>query len=677
MRAKGVLLTILVLASLYGMAQTDVIGVHDLSPLGTSGVKGTTVSGSCLYCHAPHSGVEGRGGVTGTPLWNQQLSTVKQYTVYSSTTMAPNAGNQSPRLGSDSTLCLSCHDGTVAPGSLAAYGSMNLQPLTPLGNPQNPSDLSSVHPFSLVLPIQQDQGNTLQPELVQPSPATADKTGAVKLIKGNVECTSCHNPHVQSIDTTTSNFLVMNNSSGALCQACHQTTETADPMNMMARQTGARFASSSATVAGKGNGQTIPNPLAGWNTSVHATSTNRVPPVVTLERGSSRIAMSSPMGKYGTVGRNGCSSCHSTHQGRGGKSLLLAADDQTCLTCHNGGSNVSPAAPDILSELTAPKVSHTLALGNTPHAMNEPAVLNQNRHAACVDCHNPHSSKQVLAFPAAPGVRASQGRVLGVSANDGITVVSPAVNQYENCLRCHGSSTGKQVKAEFGYSPARLVAGGDPLNVIAEFGSSATSSHPVLHDRRSAFPQPSLRSNMLSIDGKTMARPMGTTILCTDCHNSDDNREFGGKGPNGPHGSIFPHLLERRYEFSQTSVPGRPIMNLFPNPSLSAQGGAAGGPYALCGKCHDLSLIMNNSSFSEHARHINDGFSCSVCHTSHGMGATSGAVSGERLVNFDTQVVAPNGAVQISYSKPTNSCNLMCHGHAHNGVSVAGAAAHK
>ena len=48
---------------------------------------------------------------------------------------------------------------------------------------------------------------------------------------------------------------------------------------------------------------------------------------------------------------------------------------------------------------------------------------------------------------------------------------------------------------------------------------------------------------------------MGTQIFCTDCHNSDDNREFGGTGPNGPHGSTLTHILERDYEFSQAPCP--------------------------------------------------------------------------------------------------------------------------
>jgi hypothetical protein len=153
---------------------------------------------------------------------------------------------------------------------------------------------------------------------------------------------------------------------------------------------------------------------------------------------------------------------------------------------------------------------------------------------------------------------------------------------------------------------------------------------------------------------------MGVRILCTDCHNSDDNREFGGTGASGPHGSTFSHILERRYEFSQAPSPGQTITNLYPSPDLGST-----GPYALCGKCHDLNQVLANSSFSEHARHIQDGFSCSVCHTAHGMGAQSATVTGERLVNFDANVVAPNGTNPVSYNRNTNTCALVCHGQTH------------
>jgi hypothetical protein len=157
---------------------------------------------------------------------------------------------------------------------------------------------------------------------------------------------------------------------------------------------------------------------------------------------------------------------------------------------------------------------------------------------------------------------------------------------------------------------------------------------------------------------------------CLECHNSDDNREFGGTGPNGPHGSRWTHILERRYEFSQTTAPGQPITNLYPTPDLSVN-----GPYALCGKCHDLSNIMKNASFKQHSAHINTGFSCSVCHTAHGMGGAA-SLSGERLMNFDINVVAPNGAAPISYNRGANTCALTCHGTKHNmNGSVAHASA--
>jgi hypothetical protein len=155
---------------------------------------------------------------------------------------------------------------------------------------------------------------------------------------------------------------------------------------------------------------------------------------------------------------------------------------------------------------------------------------------------------------------------------------------------------------------------------------------------------------------------MGTQILCTDCHNSDDNREFGGSGANGPHGSRWLHILERRYELSQAPSPGMAISNLFPNPDLSVA-----GPYAMCAKCHDLTTqIMANTSWTSHKAHINDGFSCSTCHVAHGMGAINGKISGERMVNFDVNVVGSNASQPISYNRGANTCVLVCHATAHN-----------
>jgi hypothetical protein len=614
----------LVLAQSFATAQApaDVMGMHNLSPSSGASVYSQGSLG-CTFCHAPHSGLGAN-----TPLWNQTLSKAT-YTPYTSTTYIEQ-GNTQPTLGVTSSLCLSCHDGTVAVGQSAAYGTL---PVTGSMNSVDSfgTNLSGSHPFSLILPMK-DASNLVASLVSQGK--TADPTGAVKLINGNIECTSCHNPHVQGTDRIAQNFLVRDSSSGQMCLACH------DPNRVLQGQ---------------------PNPLAGWTNSIHQTATNQTSP-------------DAHAGSYGTVALNACTSCHMSHNATAPQRLLRPAAPaspgtdsatQDCMTCHNGGSLVSPVAPNIMAEIA--KTGHPLPAGNNFHDAAEPAVLNNNRHATCVDCHSPHASNQVVAFSAPPVIRPSQANATGISASDGTTVLIPAVNQYENCLRCHGTSVGKQRLLIYGYAPTRLVSAADPLNVIPEFGPTATSSHPVTHDRMSPLPQPSLLTNMLNQNG-TASRLMGVRIFCSDCHNSDDNREFGGTGPNGPHGSVNSHILEHNYQFSQAAVPGGVVTNLFPNPDLSLN-----GPYGMCAKCHSLSSVIANASFTGHGNHVSqDGFSCSTCHTAHGMGSVSPNVSGERLVNFDANVVGQNNGAPVSYNRTSNTCTLTCHQIAHNADGTVG-----
>lgn len=604
----------------------DVLGMHNLSP-GSGASVTSQGSLGCTFCHAPHSGL---GGIT--PLWNQKLS-MQTYTPYTSTT-DPQQGKTQPTLGITSSLCLSCHDGTVGVGQSAAYG-----PLPTVGTINTVDSfgttLTGSHPFSLVTPLK-DASNLAASLVAQGK--TADPTGAVALVNGNIECTSCHSPHVQAIDRIAQKFLVRDSSNAQMCLACH------DPNRVVQGQV---------------------NPLAGFIGSIHQTATNQVSP-------------DGHIGEYPTVGVNACNSCHMSHDSVAPARLLRPATPaapandsatQNCMTCHNGGTFLSPTPLNVMAEVA--KTGHPLPAGNNFHDAAEATLLNNNRHATCVDCHNAHASNQTLQFAAPPLLRPSQAVVSGVSALDGVTVLTPAINQYENCLRCHGTSTGKQRMIIYGYAPSRVVSAADPLNVIPEFAATATSSHPVSHDRTSPLPQPSLLLNMLNENGTASARSMGTRVFCTDCHNSDDNREFGGSGANGPHGSVNSHILERNYQFSQAAVPGGAVTNLFPNPDLTVT-----GPYAMCAKCHDLSQIASNTSFTQHNLHVSQyGFSCSVCHSSHGMGATSPTITGERLVNFDANVVGANNSAPIAYSRSSGTCTLMCHSVAHNADgSVASAA---
>lgn len=632
-------------AALAASAQinSDVLGTHNMGPNGQSPIVG--VLPPCLFCHAPHNGVSG----TTVGLWSQKLSQVQNYTLYSSGTIVNQV--QQPVLGRSSNLCLSCHDGTVAPGTTSPWGTLrtsgSMNAIDVFG-----TDLSTVHPLNFKLPLQ--PASNLLPSIVS---AGVTANPAVRLIGGNVQCESCHTPHVQSINSS-NEFLVVDNTNSGLCLACHVSAPTS-PVVMAATKANAATTTQTATPAPASF-----NGLSAWKQSAHALS-------------GQQISKTANVGPYGTLRKNGCLNCHTTHKAQTTGAALarpkqtvpnMDATTQVCLNCHNGGSTVSPAIPNIFAEFSK-TTGHPFPNPSNVHLLNENAVLNKNRHATCVDCHESHATQKTGSF-ATTSIRLSQNGVRGISSTDGITVVSPANNQFEICLRCHGTSAGKQILAVYGYLPTRLRATGDPLNLIPQLATNASSSHPVMHNRQSVLPQPSLLKFMWNLDGHTQGRTMGSRLLCTDCHNSDDNREFGGTGPSGPHGSQYSHILERRYEFSQVTPgvpplagPGTAIQNLLP-PVVDP---SANGPYSLCAKCHDLSSILSNASFVKHSTHINAGFSCSVCHAAHGVPSGSAGVSGDRLVDFDIAVVAQNDALNtpISYNRNSATCTLKCHNYNH------------
>src|SRR3989344_4765644 len=90
----------------------DVPGVagtkHNLSIYGPGSVVATSTTEICVFCHTPHF------AQPSTPLWNKQ-DTGTTYTIYSTATMTANTLGQPT---GSSRLCLSCHDGAIAIGSL-------------------------------------------------------------------------------------------------------------------------------------------------------------------------------------------------------------------------------------------------------------------------------------------------------------------------------------------------------------------------------------------------------------------------------------------------------------------------------------------------------------------------------------------------------------------------------
>src|ERR1700691_5600608 len=166
--------------SLQGQFSGDVLGSHDMGPGGTSPVKGGLPP--CQFCHAPHSG-NSKG-----PLWAQTYST-QIYNLYRSTT-DPAQTMEQPPIGAPSSLCLSCHDGTVAPGQTIPYGKLQTQGTMSASDILGTS-LQNSHPFSFNK--LKDQAD-LVASLISTG-RTQDPLQKGGLITGNFERALRHNPH--------------------------------------------------------------------------------------------------------------------------------------------------------------------------------------------------------------------------------------------------------------------------------------------------------------------------------------------------------------------------------------------------------------------------------------------------------------------------------------------------
>lgn len=608
MRVANIIVVLAV--SLLAFAQNGVeLTVHNLSVNGPGTVKSQTETGVCIFCHSPHN------ATPKASLWNRQIPST-DYQQYTSSTYSQ---TNNP-ISQHSKLCLSCHDGTIGLGQTIATGDLNVP--TPL-HTQNVmgTDLRVDHPVSFSLPAKDDGEISAW---LRTTPFTSPDP-AVQLVDGQVECTTCHDPHVQNKDTFAFSFLVRSNENGGLCVNCHDTTR---------------------------------GTLSNYMQSAHASAT--------------KYSVSAGQGfSYGTVASNSCGACHTSHNGSGsGARLLRSVEESTCLTCHSSKSVTSPASPDIQAVLTSSTYKHPILSVSGSHDPAETLPVTGPRHSECEDCHNPHQAATQVQPPVAPMLQSALAGTKGISSNDG-SVLNPATREYELCFKCHGPSTNKpQTKGydlAFGRTAVRqsFALLTDPFNANSEF-TSTISRHNVVQ-QLSSSPVPSLRTNMLSLAGAPTGPSLtSTNIYCSDCHNSDNNRRSGGSGANGAHGSSWQHILERRYELNTPpAVAGGTLGQV-------AYGSGISGPYALCDKCHDIdnSLLAagQDKLFGHHQSHVVlQGIACSTCHSSHGVQGGDSAHH-SRLVDPDTALVSPSAdpaATDQYINTATRTCNVQCHGVTH------------
>ena len=281
MKNISVLLITIALVSFVGASTLFASGppgiqytAHNLSNP-NSNYKGADEDEICIYCHTPHG-----GSLTG-PLWNRptavdanpasggiygavDLKAAGYFTHYNSATLTAAARGNNRAVNDESLLCMTCHDGTIAvnrvlnvsnrtapdptypttrirndfdtwapvvsvSGFPAVPGPAIGDSLAKIALGDNPGgDLSDDHPISFNYTAAQGADIGLH--------TLGDaQTAGVRFFGGNrVECSTCHDPHVDYGDLTMGSpnagdanytkyapFLIMSNEASALCLACH------------------------------------------------------------------------------------------------------------------------------------------------------------------------------------------------------------------------------------------------------------------------------------------------------------------------------------------------------------------------------------------------------------------------------------------------------------------------
>jgi len=386
-------------------------------------------------------------------------------------------------------------------------------------------------------------------------------TDGVERISGisRGECAHCHDEHASRDGAPTPggpyDYLLFKENDNNLCYT----------------NDGAGTCHASAGANGIYQGSTV------YDDSSHATSMNAYWPGPTPP--------SRPSSDYGK-----CLNCHTPHGSEDTSGLIpgqtLLREEDLCATCHDGS---------LANEIT--KIyRHPTGDYSGKHSQSEEGTAinygSSNRHAECVDCHNPHYAKSdAMITPSAPVVANRNKGVSGVRVINGgagnqpsYTHIPPDVGinyEYQLCFKCHSSWTTQP---------------GGQSDMAVLFNPNNPSYHPVEAQGKNTHINPGA-----FVNGCTST----DTIYCTDCHASDNTLV------RGPHGSQYNHILKKNY-VARSNKRYQPM-----------------SPDELCFDCHNYETYANEQASDEvkkysrfykhgHEKHVSEEkYPCYACHDSH------------------------------------------------------------
>jgi hypothetical protein len=450
---------------------SDVRGTrHNLGTTGPGSTKAASggTSEVCVFCHTPHGATQqDQGGAAlRSPLWNRRVPAGTTYTPYTSSTLDAQsiAAGFDSQPGGSSKLCLSCHDGTLAIGNVNVLnGTAN--PTIPMvgtgpGGVMPPgegtttgftrflgTDLRNDHPISITFnaALANRDGELRVPDAQQRWPAGSGSViglrapGLKPLLPleatgsggaGQVQCASCHDPHVRELDASKGNqkFLrtqrfqeatpsaSFSQANDIICLGCHDRN---GGFGIWANSAHARPDVADETYRdGAATLREFPAGLPVWKAAClncHDTHTVQGARRLTRE-GSDGVAptgnaLSARQGGNPAL-ENTCYQCHTTAAKSALASVTQVPDIETSFaktirmpitTSEQGGA--TEEVHDISSNFNDPGLDCSGPLNRCGADFMEPRSVLAQRHAECTDCHNPHRVTRNRLFngnPAAP-----------------------------------------------------------------------------------------------------------------------------------------------------------------------------------------------------------------------------------------------------------------------------------
>ncbi len=367
---------------------------------------------------------------------------------------------------------------------------------------------------------------------------------------------------------------------------------------------------------------------------------------------SSMVWAHTPLPPYNDAGN--CINCHNPHGYNDGKGviprMLISRDSKTgdspayglggCEGCHDGSIS---GVPNVNAQLNK-TYAHPVHVYNDRHTLPETGQSEggssfgpANRHAECVDCHNPHTGAKgnIHVSPVTTGlpgpVSDMQHYVVGVDPASwpsiwtqltSFTVRRPptypngAQYEYQICFKCH-SYYGLGAQA----SPVSSITGpsGSPITDQAwEFNPNNKSAHPVivtLNNLTGSYAPKALTAAQMSAPWNVAGNMGNQTMYCSDCHGADNELSGGAKGP---HGSVRQYMLAGTGQYWPANASGTlyTLSNIDSNlfctnchPIKSGAGGG-GGRWGGGGGWGGGSGFINNV----HGKYNHQNKPCVTCH---------------------------------------------------------------